>query len=84
MVQRRRQKEHNILPQFRKTAFKTETIKSLHLSDNEVVNTDEEILKETSAFYQKVYCSTVSSIDNQCEEIFFPPGNESETSVDAS
>ena len=45
------------------------------LSDNEVVNTDEEILKEAISFYQRLYSSTVSSINNQCDEIFFPLGN---------
>ena len=55
--------------------LKQKTIKCLHLSDNEVVNTDEEILKEAKSFYQKLYSSTVSSINNQCDEIFFPLGN---------
>ena len=48
-----------------KRHLKQKTIKSLHLSDNE------EILKEAKSFYQKLY----SSIDNQCDEIFFPLGN---------
>ena len=58
-----------------KRHLKQKTIKCLHLSDNEVVNTDEEILKEAKSFYQKLYSSTVSSTDNQCGEIFFPLGN---------
>ena len=58
-----------------KRHLKQKTIKCLHLSDNEVVNTDEEILKEAKSFYQKLYSSTVSSTDNQCDEIFFPLGN---------
>ena len=51
------------------------TKKSLHLSDNNVVNTEEEILKGAKSFYQKLHSSTVSSIDNQCDETFFPLGN---------
>ena len=58
-----------------KRHLKQKTRRCLHLSDNEVVNTDEEILKEAKSFYQKLYSSTVSSIDNQCDEIFFPLGN---------
>ena len=58
-----------------KRHLKQKTIKCLHLSDNEVVNTDEEILKEAISFYQRLYSSTVSSINNQCDEIFFPLGN---------
>ena len=58
-----------------KRHLKQKTIKCLHLSDNEVINTDEEILKEAKSFYQKRYSSTVSSIDNQCDEAFFPLGN---------
>ena len=58
-----------------KRHLKQKTIKCLHLSDNEVINTDEEILKEAKSFYQKLYSSTVSSIDNQCDEAFFPLGN---------
>ena len=58
-----------------KRHLKQKTIKCLHLSDNEVVNTDEEILKEAKSFYQKLYSSTVSSTVNQCDEIFFPLGN---------
>ena len=58
-----------------KRHLKQKTIKCLHLSDNEVVNTDKEILKEAKSFYQKLYFSTVSSINNQCEKIFFPLGN---------
>ena len=54
---------------------KQKTIKCLHLSDNEVVNIDGEILKEAKSFYQKLYSSTVSSTNNQCDEIFFPLGN---------
>ena len=46
--------------------------KTMHLSDYEVINTEEEILKEAKSFYQKL---SVSSIDNQCDEIFFPLGN---------
>ena len=58
-----------------KRHLKQKTRRCLHLSDNEVVNTDEEILKEAKSFYQKLYSSTVSSIDNQCDKIFFPLGN---------
>ena len=54
-----------------KRHLKQKTIKCLHLSDNEVINTDEEILKEAKSFYQKLYSSTVSSIDNQCDEAEF-------------
>ena len=70
-----------------KRHLKQKTRRFLHLSDNEVVNTDEEILKEAKSFYQKLYSSTVSSIDTKFS---FPSEtskhwlNESKTSVDAS
>ena len=69
------EKNTKYLLNLEKRHLKQKTIKCLHLSDNEVINTDEEILKEAKSFYQSIYSSTVSSIDNQCDEVFFPLGN---------
>lgn len=75
MVQRRRKKNTKYFFNSERRHLKQKTIKSLHLSSNEVIKTDDEILKEAKSFYQKLYSSKVSSIDNQYDEIFFPFGN---------
>ena len=70
-----KEKEHKISLNLGKRHLKQKSIKSLHLSGNNVVNTEEEILKGAKSFDQKLHSSTVSFFDNQCDETFLPLGN---------
>ena len=50
-------------------------MKSLQLSDNSVVQKDDEILWEAKSFYQNLYTSTVAPKNDLYDDLFFPEGN---------
>ena len=57
-----------------KRHFNTKTIKQLKLDDNSVINTDDKILKEAKAFYQKLYTTSKEQSTPDHADIFFPEG----------
>ena len=50
-------------------------IKHLTLANDNVVNTDSEILEEAKSFYQNLYSSANTQPDTKEENMFFPDGN---------
>ena len=58
-----------------KRHFKKKTIKHLTLANDNVVNTDSEILEEAKSFYQNLYSSANTQPDTTEENMFFPDGN---------
>ena len=58
-----------------KRHFNKKTIKHLTLANDNVVNTDNEILEEAKFFYQNLYSSTNTQPDIKEENMFFPDGN---------
>ena len=61
-----------------KRHYNQKTIKHLQLPDNKIVHTDEAILKEAKSFYQKLYSSKVTQINDLqvYDDLFFPQGND--------
>ena len=57
-----------------KRHFNTKTIKQLKLDDNSVINTDDNILKEAKAFYQRLYTTSKEQNTPDHADIFFPEG----------
>ena len=51
------EKKYKILPKLGKTTFPKKTIKHLTLANDNVVNTDSEILEEAKSFYQNLFFS---------------------------
>ena len=58
-----------------KRHFNKKTIKSLQLTDNSIINTDNEILKEAESFYRQLYSSCSPQVDDTYANIVFPEGN---------
>ena len=57
-----------------KRHFNTKTIKQLKVDDNSVITTDDKILKEAKAFYQKLYTTNKEQNTPDHADIFFPEG----------
>ena len=58
-----------------KRHFNKKTIKHLTLANDNVVNTDSEILEEAKSFYQNLYSSANTQPDTKEENMFFPDGD---------
>ena len=58
-----------------KRHFNKKIIEHLTLANDNVVNTDSEILEEEKSFYQNLYSSANTQPDTKEENMFFPDGN---------
>ena len=64
-----------MLPKLGKQHFNKKTMKHLTIANDNVVNTDSEILEEAKSFYQNLYSSANTQSDTKEENMLFPDGN---------